>query len=785
MNIGLLNVQNITYTHQASAVPFPPSQEENGACKWLWNDAYDSAIDAHYTLENESFVGAVSLKISEASVKGVCVLVDQKPCGAYRAETGKLTGGEINIPIGVRGREVIVRLETDLRDLTLEQVEILGACDDGAPMVYPTPKAIEFLDGSAKIKDVVSKNGDEDELFAAAFLKQRLTERFGDWQSSRGVVIVFDKTAAKTYANERYTVKCSQKKLTVTAQTRLTLLYGADTVLQLTEAKTGVRRFNCDDRPTKPFRGFHFGLPSREKLDFMDRVFRYVLVPLRYNTLFVEFAGSMRFDSHPEITASWEKAIRDYREGKGPRPPHVLAGGETLEKAEVARLIESARELGLEIVPEVQTLGHVQYITVAHPELAEIDEAAEEEVKDTRVEDARPDAKFHHCYCPSLEESYQIAFDLIDEIVDLVKPQNYVHIGHDEVYQVGVCKRCRQKDPAVLFAEHVTRLHDHIAKKGLKTVMWADMVQIPLIKPYRTQRAITMIPKDILLLDFVWYFKTDADIEDNLLKHKFRVGVGNLYSSHFPRYRYRVMKPNMVGGQISMWVECTEQDFGLNGKFWDTVYLSEMLWNTEGYDERNRTTYTEIIAKRLQPTIRDEIRGTYAPKGYRTKAIRLPKGAPAPQQLARLCPSALLLQGERITVGGTYERLVFEHATCTSAPRIMWVQDGVKIGDYVLTYSDGAEVEIPVVYAQNVMAYTTTYAKPMPQEYYRHNGYVGTWFSDPVLQGKTDDGADLTVYGFVWDNPHPEKEIASVVYRPVENDYCGLILAGIRGLNKK
>ena len=115
----------------------------------------------------------------------------------------------------------------------------------------------------------------------------------------------------------------------------------------------------------------------------------------------------------------------------------------------------------------------------------------------------------------------------------------------------------------------------------------------------------------------------------------------------------------------------------------------------------------------------------------------------------------------------------------------MWVQDGVKIGDYVLTYSDGAEVEIPVVYAQNVMAYTTTYAKPMPQEYYRHTGYVGTWFSDPVLQGKTDDGADLTVYGFVWDNPHPEKEIASVVYRPVENDYCGLILAGIRGLNKK
>ena len=31
----------------------------------------------------------------------------------------------------------------------------------------------------------------------------------------------------------------------------------------------------------------------------------------------------------------------------------------------------------------------------------------------------------------------------------------------------------------------------------------------------------------------------------------------------------------------------------------------------------------------------------------------------------------------------------------------------------------------------------------------------------------------------------PEKEIKTIEYRPIENDYCGLILAGIRGLNKK
>jgi len=788
MYVGqLTNIKETTFTHRGTKVPFPPSNIETGLGTWLWQYAFDLELDANFELEFGSFVGAVCLDITENSVTKVEVLVDGKACGSYAAETGKNVGGVINIPVGAYGSAVTVRFYNDLKNLTVNSIEILGAHDDGKPLVWPTPKNIEYLDGYVKIKDIVSKNGDADEIYAAEFLKERLTETVGDWQAKRGVVIVFDKNDFKSYDKERYTVKTTNKKITVSAKSRLTLLYGADTILQLSEIKKGVRRFNCDDRPSKEIRGFHAGIPELSQFEFMRRLFRYVLLPLRFNIFFIELAGCMRYDSHPEIAEAWEKVTEEYRRDPEhlPTPPHypMLANGHIIEKDDVRRYINFARDLGMEIIPEVESLGHVQYITIAHPELAEIDDEVVI-VKDTRNEDARPAARYHHCYCPSLKESYDLIFDIIDEVVDFVKPERFVHIGHDEIYKVGVCKRCRERGPAAMLAEHVTKLHDYLAKKGLRTMMWSDMIQPPPYRSYPSYPAIDMIPKDVVMLDFVWYFNIPHNIEDNLLAKGFEVVVGNLYSSHYPRYKERVTKKGMLGGQISTWIENSEECYGGNGKMWDAMFLSEMLWNTENYDARNRRTYTEILAKNLLPAMRDNVHGKYNPKGYKATAVKLPVGCAAPSAVKELCPKAIVYNGEKITLNGSFERLVFEHATVNASPKIEW-KSFKKIGEYVVTYEDGSTTLVPVKYGLNVMAYETAYAEPKPQEYYRHNGYVGTWFCDPTYQGKTESGKDVTIGGYVWENPNPEKKIATIEYTPVDGDWCGLILAGIKGLCRK
>jgi hypothetical protein len=79
------------------------------------------------------------------------------------------------------------------------------------------------------------------------------------------------------------------------------------------------------------------------------------------------------------------------------------------------------------------------------------------------------------------------------------------------------------------------------------------------------------------------------------------------------------------------------------------------------------------------------------------------------------------------------------------------------------------------------MRYNHRYAMPMPHKYYRHTGYVGTWFADPAAHGNAPDGSYVGLTSFVWENPHPDRKIAYVGYVPAENDTAGLILSELYG----
>ncbi|MBQ9806903.1 MAG: family 20 glycosylhydrolase [Clostridia bacterium] len=783
MYIGTLKQQKIAFFHAGTDIPFSPSSAENGIYTWNWDYIFDTALDVHVTLEEASFIGAITVGLTKKkSVKKIEILSNGVIVGVYSAETDGATGGEITVSVGTETKTLTVRLYAAMEDLILTNLDVLGARDDETPFVWPQPKKIcaeKKVDG---IREIVASTADADESFAVEFLKERLTERHGKIPvSESGYRIVFVKDTTGAYNGERYTVKTEDKTVTVTAASRLALLYGADTLLQIS-SKEGVPSLSVDDKPSKEFRGLHIGLPARENFEFTRRLFRYVLIPLRFNLLIVEFAGGMRFEKHPEISEAWLRAKENFKQGLQPKMPHsgMVAGGTVLEKHEVAEVLGYARELGIEIVPEVQSLGHVQYITYAHPELAERIETPDGDV-DTRADDTKPVGFYPHCYCPSLQESYDLMYDIIDEIVEVAKPSRYVHMGHDEIYHLGRCRRCQTKNPADLYVKHVTAMYDYLKQKGLGMMIWSDMLHTDSVRKYYVPEARDRLPKDIVMLDFSWYFHPENDIEDELLPYGYKLLVGNLYSSHHTRYRSRIFKDGMMGGQISLWLSTEESLAGEKGKWWDMMYLSEMLWNAESYDERNRTAYTHLIASYLQPRLRDELRGTYSANGYTEKALSLPNGNNHPfAPLASLAPGAILWTSGEITVNEAFDRLIFEHATAWSAPITAW-DNAEQIGAYTVTYEDGKQETVDVCYGRNIMCCSWRYAQPMPHKYYRHTGYCGTWFSDPVCQGHAADGSDLTVTGYVWQNPHPDQKIVSIAYQPAENNPCGLVLVGIRG----
>lgn len=773
MLIGQL-FENLTpeFFRANTDIKITPVKSEGGYTV-KWSEIFDGYIDVKYTLPRYAYIGAVEVNVTGQAELQIFINGTKIAC----RDTGV-------IPVNMGGEDVVIRLRGMLSDIKLDTPMLFGFLpDDEKPLTIPCVKQLALGEGQIKIGDVFGAG--EDGAFAAAFLIDGLTERYDFKPEEDGACVTL--VINPEYESEQYSLDARADEITVVGGSRLSLLWGACRVIELFDGMT-LPEIHIEDRPDVPMRGFHMGLPRKDRIEFAKRLFKYVLLPLGYNHVIVEFNGAMKFDRHPEIGEKWLEADRLWREGKQSRIQHgdMGADGTLLEKEDVRELLSALEELGIEVIPEVQSFGHVQYLTYAHPEIAEVPPKTEDEV-DEREQDALPVNFCAHAYCPSREDSMRYIKDIIDEIVEVARPRRYVHIGHDEIYQVGSCPICAAKGKAQVYVDHITELYNYMKEKGLGIMIWSDMLH-PTTTPYSAETAAArdMLPKDVVLLDFTWYFKPEIDIEEDLVGYGYEIMIGNFYSSHYTRFSKRIATPEMIGGEVSTWTAVSEEAFADNGKFFDLVYSAEMLWNAYSYDERNRTALTALIAGCILPEMRDLLHGRadmlVKCDIENAEVVGVFDGDcdRVPEELSHLYLTA---PTGKLEVGERYDRLVFEHTTVNSAPRIAW-KPLYRVGGYTVTYEDGTSEVIPVEYAGGIMHWKTMYATPMPQMYYRHQGYVGTWYADPVFEDRTTAGEPILLLGQVWDNPHPEKVIASISYTAEDGDYAVLLSAGVLGFKK-
>lgn len=773
MFIGKINIDSHPkFYHAGTSIPYE-AREQDGAYILPAASLYDSSVDVVYTLKKETYIGEILL-IGLERAGEVELLI-----GGVKAPVRDISKP---IKVGLVGQSITVRLHGDVLDISFGGIEVYGFDpDDKEPFLLPVPKSLKMTGGSVKISEIDGVG--EDAAFAKEFLIDSLRERQELIPTEGGKRLCFELT--REYDAERYTVSVRDDGATVKGGSRLSLLWGACKIIELWIDGV-LPKTEIDDKPDVPMRGFHMGLPRKDQIDFVKRLTRYVLLPFGYNHVILEFNGDMRYDSHPEITEYWLETERLAKEGKGERVMHadIGADGTSLEKSEVRELVDIFDSYGIEVIPEVQSLGHVEYITGAHPEFAElgkcIDTLSPEELKKIQ----HPNIP-GHCYCPSDERCMKLIFDIIDEVVEVVRPKRYVHIGHDEIYHLGLCPECRAKGAERVYIEHVKALYGHLKEKGLGTMLWSDMFHVNM---YYTDESFSIVkdelPKDLVLLDFSWYFHPETDIEDELLPSGYNIVMGNFYSSHYTRFSSRIKKDGMIGGEVSTWTAVNEERFAKNGKFFDLPYSGEMLWNAYSYDERNRMSLTALIGQLVIPELRDLMHGRY--DLYLNTDISEAdflgnfKGddARVPDELSYL---GLVEPTQRLKVGKKYDRLIFSHATLNRAPRICW-RELIPVGKYTVVYKDTEQVDIPVEYAAGIMQINSVFGLPKPQMYYRHQGYVGTWYADPTYEFYTDEGRPILLLGQIFDNPHPEKKIAYVTYTPDENDYAILLSAGVHGI---
>ncbi len=180
--------------------------------------------------------------------------------------------------------------------------------------------------------------------------------------------------------------------------------------------------------------------------------------------------------------------------------PWQVQQGKPWEPGELADVVRYARDKGMAVVPEMPLLSHQPGLLGKY----------------------RPDLMYNQrTYDPRKPAVYQLIFPMIDELIALIKPDAF-HIGHDEV--VGWDKshygtfltEGESALPSDLFAKDVQVLHEHLAKKGVVTWMWADMLVSPDEFPSVPESSMNGsmpgygktlrggLPRDIVLCD--WHY---------------------------------------------------------------------------------------------------------------------------------------------------------------------------------------------------------------------------------------------------------------------------------------
>ncbi|MGD9495368.1 MAG: family 20 glycosylhydrolase [Armatimonadota bacterium] len=192
-------------------------------------------------------------------------------------------------------------------------------------------------------------------------------------------------------------------------------------------------------------------------------------LPLRGIQLMVEKISQLREDS---ILALMRSAARHKLNALliefGDRFPFegehaAVASPSALTRPQLRRIVDAARDLGLEIIPLVQCLGHLEYL-LRHEHYADIRE--EDEVRAQM--------------CPTNPRSAQVWAELTEQVLDFLGPCPRVHIGGDETRQLGACSRCAARvaeaGKGCLYADHVNKVCAWLAERGIAPIIWDDIL---------------------------------------------------------------------------------------------------------------------------------------------------------------------------------------------------------------------------------------------------------------------------------------------------------------------
>lgn len=517
------------------------------------------------------------------------------------------------------------------------------------------------------------------------------------------------------------------------------------------------------DYPICSLRGIKVMMPARNEIDDFKQ-FVDMMAYFRHNTIMIEVGGAMEYKRHPEINEGWEEYCEFMTEysGKSKKIQEFTypwrknsihcnnGGGSYLTQEEVKDIIAYCNSRNIKVIPEVPCTSHCDYLLIRHPELAE------------RPEDPYPDT-----FCPSNPASYELLFDVLDEVIEVFKPE-ILDIGHDEYYSINVCDRCRKRiiDNSDLLAEDINKIHDYLAAHNVKTMMWCDMLMnveegtgrggaltfmyfawdiknylMGIIRP--TWEARNKVPKDIICMN--WFMDFGEKYDEQI--REFSVVFGNFWGQLKFRNFKRRAGNNTIGGMCSNWGATTDIYFQHNNVYASMAYNEIYYWD-DSYDDNNDSEYALRVNRMFESVY-----------NYRYRTL-------------------LNKRKNYIEVVHTTDKFVrYREFSDGVFPDGKEFRNQYYLGDYVITFDDGTTQTEEIFYGQHIINKDIKwYAKGEESEAASVDAAPGmtTVRLDQGLSSVAGPTLPLYIDGKIYcryliESKYPEKKVREITFRHPEN----------------
>lgn len=397
---------------------------------------------------------------------------------------------------------------------------------------------------------------------------------------------------------EGYKLKVTTDGIVISSSDERGAFYGAVTLkIMIMQSKkaSGVAEVNCSyiyDYPKFAFRGemmdearHFFGIDAvKRALDEMAM--------LKLNVFHWHLSDDQGYriesEAFPLLNEISSKRQYEYLGGCNNLafPELVMSGDEYshyYRKSEIREIVEYAKNLCIDIIPEIDLPGHTVAILAAYPELSCLKETYEVYCKNGITKDV---------LCAGQEETYEFVEKLLAEVADLF-PYKYFHMGGDEAAKghklwENDCPVCQAKMEELglkkgseLQCYFNNRVNEILKKLGKTSIEWNDGIGENT---------------DGDIIGQYWIYRTPAWIKRENEKRKYIISpcptlyfdMSHATASLKKVYNYNVAKSgfvkeeNVLGVEFETWAEWI-----VNESAWQfTVYprifaFAELAWTKD------------------------------------------------------------------------------------------------------------------------------------------------------------------------------------------------------------